>query len=223
MSELTDEEFWSLIEPRCMLSGFGEKYRLAFEHLLTIRSELRITYCTMCVAFSEKPMDFMITGTTRYGKGNLGILSDKILKLCPKLPELSRSDMGSRRLKLPEAWRMVNFSSIHNTALLFLEACSKFEVFPNDVVVQWFAIHNNLPPSQFTIDQWNGKLLLKQTEEIKVTRFALFKADSNYWPDHVDKFENVLANVSTNMTPKRTRKEEISSSNKSVEIRTKSK
>jgi hypothetical protein len=195
--EVCDQEFYDGFNGKFDFSGGGERFRLAFEWLINETNPRAIMHkVSACIAFSEKPRDFLITGKTKSMKGDGNGVNETILDLLPKHAPEWYNDLASGtseeriayrvRSGWPDAVRLLNMSMVKTVSLMWMECVYKSKsIYPIcKAETQWMALYGAAPSLViYTLENAKGN---KTTHKIKEEEFESFKKAKGHWQDLID-------------------------------------
>jgi hypothetical protein len=212
-----DEAFYEGFNGKFDFSPAGERFRLAFEWIMAETNPKAIMHkISACIAFSEKPRDFLISGKTKSMKGDGVGVNETILALLPKHPAEWYDGLASgtyeernahrTRSSWPTSVQLLNMSMVKSVSLMWMECVYSSSM--SDAICkaerQWMALYGQAPSSVvYTLEAAKGN---QASFAIKAEEFDKFKFSQAHWFELIEPLSErrgqVIAALSSNAQSK---------------------
>jgi hypothetical protein len=222
--EVCDETFYEGFNGKFDFSGGGERFRLAFEWIMSETQPKVIMHkVSACIAFSEKPRDFLISGKTKSMKGDGNGVNETILALLPKHPAEWYDTLASGtyeernahriRSSWPASIQLLNMSMVKTVSLMWMECVYNSSM--SEAICkaerQWMSLYGQPPSSvMYSLEAAKGN---HASFKIKAEEFDKFKFAQSHWDELInplsDRRDKVIAALSSSA-------QSVSGSNSSV-------
>jgi hypothetical protein len=187
-------EFYKLFHGAEEISGSGESFEKAKEHILSSSStEEAVRKIVACIVFMEKPTKYLLQGKSQKEDKGGQVVESPISTYLPKhanipVGKTPEEDMEiqTKRNSYPAAFQKVNFTAVRNVAYMALEAQYKLASTPIcRQTVQWIASYGG-PPS-ICLPTLAAKYGTEsETYKIKYAQISKFNTNSTHWRPHID-------------------------------------